>query len=107
MKFTKTSEKQLSEFFERMDDNCCVNREDWLTDTFKSRQSVKALPPFVKRQERKNATMKNAKAYFNHHHNKRRMVCFALDIDAYKAFMFGSMRGREIPRNDERGVTND
>lgn len=32
-------------------------------------------------------------------HNKRRMVCFALDIDAFKTFMFESMHGREIPRN--------
>lgn len=52
MKFTKREKKAIREFWAKAE-NSCVKREDWLTNTYPSRQSLRVLPPMVYRAERK------------------------------------------------------
>ena len=52
MKYTKREKAAIKEFWARSEDSC-VKREDWLTNTYPSRQTLRALPPMVYRAERK------------------------------------------------------
>ena len=52
MKYTKREKIAIKEFWAKAEDSC-VTRENWLTNTYPSHQTLRALPPMVYRCERK------------------------------------------------------
>lgn len=103
MKFTKTSEKQLREYFSKMDASGCVVASDWTSGSGRFTKP-KALPPFVQRFERKEyaktalpkhgAPERVAFEFFGK--NPRRKTVLVLDKEAALAFFFEAAHGREI-----------
>lgn len=103
MKFTKTSEKQLREYFSKMDASGCVVASDWTSGSGRFAKP-KALPPFVQRFERKeyaktalpkHGTPERA-AFEFFGKNPRRKAVLVLDKEAALAFFFEAAHGREI-----------
>lgn len=102
MKFTKKHEKQMREFMDAMDADGCLPVDRWVTGTFKSRQSYRALPPFTARYDR-DAMPKHpqagtpeaaAAAFFEA--NPRRRYVLAMDKEAAFGFLFGCAWGKEF-----------
>ena len=102
MKFTKTQEKQLRDYLDKMDENGCVVASDWTIGTH-AYTKPKTLPPFVQRFERKEYPVtaqpkhgtpeRTAFEFFNR--NPRRKVVLVLDKEAALAFFFTAAHCQE------------
>lgn len=103
MKFTKTQEKQIREFIEKMDKNCCVLSSDWTSGSGRFTKS-RVSPPFVYRFERKfypdnakpqhNTLERTAYEFFRE--NSSRKVVLVLDLGALMNFLFDCAHGKEF-----------
>lgn len=102
MKFTKTSEKQLREYFSKMDASGCVVASGWTSGSGRFTKP-KALPPFVQRFERKKGALATlpkrgtpARVAFEFfQQNPRRSVVLVLDVAAACSFFFNAAHGKE------------
>lgn len=104
MKFTKTHERQIKEFMSVMDTNGCVVLEDWVSGNYARHKTPKALPPFVKRYEKKNydkcgkpqhGTPERAAMEFFEDHPKRKAV-LVIDQNKLFEFLFNCARLQEM-----------
>ena len=101
MKFTKTSERQMCEFFGKMDAMGCVPVTEWVSGSGHN-VSPKALPPFVERFERKeykaipmrNTPERAAYEFFDKNHRRRAVL--VMDIMAAMSFFFEAAHGKEF-----------
>lgn len=103
MKFTKTHEKQMREFFGKMDAMGCVPVTEWVSGSGRFTKP-KALPPFVERFEReeyaKTALPKHdtpeRTAYEFFRANPRRKAVLVMDREAAMRFLFDAAHGNEF-----------
>lgn len=102
MKFTKTNEKQMREFFGKMDAKGCVPVTEWVSGSGRFTKP-KVLPPFVERFERKehkgNLPQHNTPeraAYEFFRANPRRKAVLVMDTEAAMAFLFDAAHGNEF-----------
>lgn len=102
MKFTKTQEKHLREFMAEMNADGCLPVTCW-TSGSGWRTTNRALPPFVKRYERKRyakgqlpeqGTPERA-AHDYLAENPRRKAVLVLDREAMFDFLFEAANGKE------------
>lgn len=103
MKFTKTHEKQIREFIEKMDARGCVPVTEWVSGSGRFTKP-KALPPFVERFEReeyaktvlpKHDTPERT-AYEFFRANPRRKAVLVMDREAAMRFLFDAAHGNEF-----------
>lgn len=103
MKFTKNHEKQMREFFSKMDAKGCVPVTEWVSGSGRFTKP-KALPPFVERFEReeyaKTALPKHGTpqriAYEFFRENPRRKAVLVMDMEAAMSFLFDASNGNEF-----------
>ena len=102
MKFTKTNEKQMREFFGKMDAKGCVPVTEWVSGSGRFTKP-KVLPPFVERFERKerkgnlpqhNTPERTAYEFFRA--NPRRKAVLVMDTEAAMRFLFDAAHGNEF-----------
>lgn len=103
MKFTKTHEKQMREFFGKMDAKGCVPVTEWVSGSGRFTKP-KALPPFVERFEceeyaetalpKHDTPERTAYEFFRA--NPRRKAVLVMDREAAMAFLFDSAHGNEF-----------
>lgn len=102
MKFTKTNEKQMREFFGKMDAKGCVPVTEWVSGSGRFTKP-KALPPFVERFERKeykgnlpqhDTPERTAYEFFRA--NPRRKAVLVMDTEAAMRFLFDAAHGNEF-----------
>ena len=103
MKFTKTHEKQMRDFFSKMDAKGCVPVTEWVSGSGRFTKP-KALPPFVERFERKeyadtakpqHGTPERA-AYEFFRANTRRKAVLVMDTETAMSFLFDAAHGKEF-----------
>lgn len=103
MKFTKTQENHLREYMSKMDANGCLPVTEWTSGS--GRYTTKrALPPFVKRFERKGYAKNQLPghgtpertAYEYLDVNTRKKAVLVLDRGAMFDFLFESANGKEL-----------
>lgn len=103
MKFTLRHAKQICEYMEKADEKLVLTVDEWSSGTGR-RTSMRALPPFTERYERREypqtALPKHGtperKAYEFFQANPRRKVCLVMDSAALSEFMFGAAMGKEL-----------
>lgn len=102
MKFTKTNEKQMREFFSKMDAKGCVPVTEWVSGSGRFTKP-KALPPFVERFEREECEANlpqhdtpERTAYEFFRSNPRRKAVLVMDSEAAMRFLFDSAHGNEF-----------
>lgn len=102
MKFTKMHENHLREYISKMDGNGCLPVTEWTSGTGRHTTS-RALPPFVRRFERKEYAKTNLPkhgtsertAYDYLAANTRKKAVLVLDRDAMLDFLFEAANGKE------------
>lgn len=102
MKFTKMHENHLREYIAKMDGNWCLPVTEWTSGTGRHTTN-RALPPFVRRFERKEYAKTNLPkhgtpdrtAYDYLAANTRKKAVLVLDRDAMFDFLFGAANGKE------------
>lgn len=103
MKFTKTHEKQMREFFGKMDAKGCVPVTEWVSGSGRFTKP-KTLPPFVERFERKEYAKTalpqhdtpERTAYEFFRANPRRKAVLVMDKEAAMRFLFDAAHGNEF-----------
>ena len=105
MKFTKTHAKALREFISKADRAGCLPVGEWTSGSGQHTKN-KALPPFVKRFERKEyapterphreTPERAAYDFFQSSENNRRKYVLVIDYNKFYEFAFESMHGREL-----------
>lgn len=103
MKFNRRHEKQLREFIEKMNENGVCPVDEWTCGSGRHTKN-RALPPFVRRYERKDCPVsytcgtlpceRVAMAFFKR--NPRRKACLVLDKEALAGFLFANSLGVEL-----------
>lgn len=102
MKFTKTQEKHLREYMAEMNEDGCLPVTCW-TSGSGWRTSNRALPPFVKRYERKEYPESRMPAHGTPERtayeylkiNPRKKAVLVLDREAMFDFLFEAANGKE------------
>ena len=93
MKFTKTHEKSLREFMDKMDADGCLVCDEWVSG--KGRFTTpRALPPFVSKEENGKTDNGAAVKFFNS--NPRRKYVLVIDREAMFKFLFDNARLAEF-----------
>lgn len=103
MKFTKMHENHLREYIAKMDGLGCLPVTEWTSGTGRYTTN-RALPPFVKRFERKEH--RNGQlpahgtaelvAYWYLKRNTRKKAVLVLDREAMLDFLFEAANGKEF-----------